>query len=106
MDCKECEKLIPTFISDSLSFKKLTSFLKHVENCGDCKEELTIQILIQEGMQRLEEGSAFDLQEEITKRMLISKKRIKIHMILKNVTIILELCALLAVGVLILFFIL
>ncbi len=101
MDCKECEKLIPAFISDSLHIKKSLSFLEHVEKCEECKEELAIQILIAEGMVRLEEGSAFDLQNEIAKKMQAARKTIKIHKFLKSVKIIMELCALLAIGILI-----
>lgn len=97
MDCRECERLIPAFISDSLGYKQLNAFMEHVETCPDCKEELTIQILITEGMARLEEGGAFDLQEEIGKRMKSALKRIKIHKIFRKVRISLELCALLAV---------
>ena len=63
MNCKECEKLIPAFIAGELSDKDLESFLAHVESCPDCEEELTIQILIAEGMSRLEDGRAFDLKE-------------------------------------------
>lgn len=104
MDCIECKKLIPAFISDSLSYKKLITFLEHVDKCADCKEELTIQILITEGMVRLEEGSAFDLQDEITKRMQAAKKKIKIHKLLRNIRMIMELFALVAIGVMIVFF--
>ncbi|HKM34901.1 MAG TPA: hypothetical protein VJY54_09170 [Lachnospiraceae bacterium] len=106
MDCKECKKLIPAFITDSLNYKRLVSYLDHVDKCMDCKEELTIQILISEGMLRLEEGNAFDLQDEITKKMQAAKKKIKIHKILINVRVTLELFALVAIGVLIVFFLL
>lgn len=106
MDCIECKKMIPDFMADTLNYKKLNSFLEHVDICTDCKEEMTIQILISEGMQRLEEGSAFDLQDEITKRMQAAKKKIRVHKILRNVRAIMELLALIAIGILIVFFLL
>ena len=35
-----------------------------MQECPGCKEELVIQFLVTEGMQRLEDGDAFDLQRE------------------------------------------
>lgn len=105
MDCKEFEKKIPAFILNELSYKELKQFLKHVENCPECREELTIQVLISEGMARLEEGSAFDLQEEIDERMLAAEKRIRRHRMMRYVRITLELAALLAIGIVLVLFV-
>ena len=61
MECKEFEKRIPDFIKKKLDYITLKSFAEHVESCSKCREELTIQFLIDEGLIRLEEGNAFDL---------------------------------------------
>lgn len=54
-ECKEFEKLIPGFIGRKLDFPTLKRFYEHWERCGECREELSIQFLVAEGMQRLEE---------------------------------------------------
>ncbi len=77
MNCKEFEKLIPDFIAGKLDYLTLKSFCEHEENCADCKEELTIKILVTEGIHRLEDGSAFDLQAEMRRRMDEAKKKIQ-----------------------------
>ncbi len=65
MDCKEAEKMIPHFLKDELQERQLRAFLHHVEHCGDCKEELSIQYLVVEGMARLEAGGNLNLQMEL-----------------------------------------
>ena len=64
MTCKETEKLIPAFLQDELDTEELREFMEHIEECGECREELTIPFLVTEGMARLEEGNVFALQNE------------------------------------------
>lgn len=104
MDCGRFEKMIPAFLNDGLEYKELKQFLGHLESCPECKEELTIQVLILEGMARLEEGSAFDLQKEMTRRMEEARRRVRFHRMLGYINITLIAAALLAV--LIAFFVL
>lgn len=79
MECKEAEKLIRKFIDDELDYKETVQFLEHIKECENCKEELTIQFLVSEGMANLEEGVAFDLQHELDNRMNAMEKRIARH---------------------------
>lgn len=104
MNCGKFEKMIPAFLNDTLEYKDLKHFLKHVENCSACREELTIQVLILEGMARLEEGSAFDLQKELDRRIEEAQKRIRFHRILQYINITVLAAALLAVAVTFIFF--
>lgn len=105
MDCKEFEKKIPTFIANELDYKELKLFLEHIELCPDCKEELTIQVLVSEGMARLEEGSAFDLQVEIDKRMQDAAKRIRRHRTMRSVCTTLVFLGVAALALIIAFFV-
>ena len=52
MNCKEFEKNIPDFIAGKLDFQTLQEFGEHMRECPGCKEELVIQFLVTEGMQR------------------------------------------------------
>ncbi|MBQ7919914.1 MAG: zf-HC2 domain-containing protein [Lachnospiraceae bacterium] len=79
MDCKEYEKKIPLFIDDEMNFTQLKEFARHTSTCESCKEELTIQFLIDKGLERLEEGSAFDLNKEMQLRMEAAKGKIQFH---------------------------
>ncbi len=79
MDCKEFEKLIPDFIENKMDFLTLSKFNKHRKECEECKEELVIRFLVTEGIQRLEEGDAFDLQRELDQQLEAAERRIQSH---------------------------
>ena len=76
MTCKEVEKTIPLFLEDDLDTDDLREFLEHIEQCKECEEELSIQFLVAEGMQRLEDGNAFDLQSELGQRLEETRRKI------------------------------
>ena len=40
-------------------------FIAHIESCQECMEEVSIQFLITEGMNRLEQGDTFELKKEL-----------------------------------------
>lgn len=77
MECKEFEKLIPDFINQKMNYPTLKEFAAHLEECPDCKEELTIQFLVTEGVARLEQGSAFDLNKELNQRLIKAKNKLE-----------------------------
>lgn len=79
MDCKEFEKLIPEFIERRMDHSVLKRFIEHMERCEKCKEELVIQLLVTEGVQHLEDGGAFDLQEELEGRMQEARRKLRFH---------------------------
>ncbi|WWR17209.1 zf-HC2 domain-containing protein [Lachnospiraceae bacterium JLR.KK008] len=77
MDCKETRKNIYKFIVDELEGKELEKFMKHVTECEECREELSIQYLVTEGMQHLEKESTFDLQSQLEKKMESAARKIR-----------------------------
>jgi hypothetical protein len=79
MECREFEKDIADFITKKMDYPILKRFYEHVEHCADCREELNIQFLVTEGMQRLEKGSTFDLQSELEQRLEEARKSIRYH---------------------------
>ena len=90
MNCKELEKKIPFFLQDELDGSKLEEFVEHVETCPECKEELSIQFLVAEGLERLEGGNNFNLQEELLMKLEDAEHRIGVHRRLWNILICLE----------------
>lgn len=77
MTCKEFEKLIPDYIARKLDYLTLKDFNEHMESCADCKEELTINFLVSDGLQKLENGEAFDLQKEWGNRIGETRRKLK-----------------------------
>ncbi len=93
MNCKEFEKLIPVFLADGLDYPGMRRFAEHRDQCGSCREELAIQLLVTEGIQRLEDGRAFDLQKEMDKRLGRMRRSIKIRGSMIKTGIVLEAAA-------------
>ncbi len=98
MDCREFERLIPDFMKQKLDFLTLERFHGHMEECANCKEELVIQFLVSEGMQRLEEGDAFDLQKELDQRLSETRRKVKFHYAFLRVGLGLEILSALAIA--------
>ena len=59
------EKEIPAFLEDRLDNRRLGAFLEHLEGCKSCQDELSVQFLVAEGMNKLETGETFNLQKEL-----------------------------------------
>ncbi len=75
MECKTVQKQIPLFLKDQLDEEEILDFVDHIESCHDCNEELTIQFLTTEGLNRLEEGGDFDLNHELRNLIARSSKK-------------------------------
>jgi len=90
MNCKEAEKKIPSFLNDELDGRGLAEFVEHIENCPDCLEELSIQFLVAEGMEQLEQGNNFNLQEALTNKLKEADYRIHVNRILRHILLVLE----------------
>lgn len=103
MNCKEAERKIPSFLQDELDGSQLEEFIAHVEACPECKEELSIQFLVSEGLERLESGNNFNLQEELLMKLADAGHRISLHHKLWRTLICLE--AAVAVAILIAVFV-
>ena len=84
------EKLIPQFLDDDLDNQDLADFLDHIDNCPECKEELTIQFLVRVGMQRLEDGNTFNLASELERELADAKKKMHRRKTLVLISYVLE----------------
>lgn len=77
MECKEVQKNITAFLNGELTGKGAEKFLHHIEECSECREELSIQYLVREGTARLESGGSFDLSKDLDELIDNSYKKIK-----------------------------
>ena len=97
MDCKEVQKNIAAFMDEELDGRSAERFLNHIEQCPECREELSIQYLVKEGMVRLEEGGSFDLGKDLKNLIAGSYKKIKSQRIANACIYSMEFFAILAV---------
>ncbi|MDD3204120.1 MAG: zf-HC2 domain-containing protein [Lachnospiraceae bacterium] len=97
MDCLEAEKLIKPFIGDELDHKTMEEFLNHIDNCSSCKEELSIQFLVAEGLARLEDGKTFDFNRALNQKIGDARKKIRIRKRLLWVMYIVEIAAIVTI---------
>ena len=79
MDCKQAESLIPAYLENSLEPDELLEFLKHIDECSECREELSIQFLITDGLNSLNTGDSYDLQSAMEEKVSHSRKEIERH---------------------------
>ncbi len=98
MDCKTFEKMIPDFIDDKLEYAQLARFRDHYVSCQECREELAIQYLVREGMARLEEGSAFDLQKELDRHLDEARKKIAYNVGILKLGVVAEIAVMTVIG--------
>lgn len=100
-DCKTAEKMIPGFLADELDSKRLKWFLQHVSSCSECREELSIQFLVSEGLNTLETDNSYDLQKAYDERIAMAWNRVRLHRRLfwiRNIFLILVAMAIIGTG--------
>ena len=99
MDCREAERLIPAFLNDELDNWQMEAFLEHVKECKDCEEELTIQLMVKVGLERLEDASTFHLGNELKKQIERGEEMLRRRQYLQGISFALQ--GAVAVGVIV-----
>ena len=49
MTCREAERLVMPYINGSITDDELEEFLKHIDQCEECREELEIYFTVDVG---------------------------------------------------------
>lgn len=93
MKCQEAEQKIQDFINDELTGEPLANFVRHIDHCHSCYEEMETSYLLKEALSRLENGETFDLHGELTNKLANMRECLEIHQIL---TIIRRTCSIMA----------
>lgn len=76
-DCKLIEKKIPLYLAGKLSVKETKDFIDHVQGCKDCKDELTIQYMVSEGLSKAESDNEYNLLKGLEQKLSGSRQMIK-----------------------------
>ncbi len=77
MDHKEFCSHIQDFLYDSLDDNTLNEFLEHMDSCADCRDELSTQYLVYEGLERLETGATFDVDKDLSEIVERERHRLR-----------------------------
>ena len=85
MNCKDAEQNISSFLNRTLSGDELREFLRHIEGCPDCMEELGTAYLMDVALDRIEEGESFNLNSELKLRIRSANRALQGHWIFSNV---------------------
>lgn len=96
LEHKRMEEEIPEFLEDRLSNERLDRLLTHLKECASCRDELSIQYLVKEGLPRIEAGSNFSLNEDLAAYIDLENRRLNRRMRLAFIAFSLEAITLLA----------
>ena len=70
MTCREAERLVMPYINGELTDAELAEFLKHIDTCEDCREELEIYFTLDEGT------GTYNIKGALETALEISRQRI------------------------------
>ena len=80
MNCLKAQGLVMKYINNELSGSELEDFLKHIDRCSDCREELEIYYILTTGMNQLDNDyvDTYNFYEAFEKQLDRSRKDIDI----------------------------
>lgn len=77
MTCRESERLVMPYINGSITDEELEGFLKHIEHCGNCREELEIYFTVDVGIRQLDEGTGtYNIKGALETALELSRQRL------------------------------
>ena len=70
MTCREAQRLVTPYINGSITDQELEEFLKHIDSCPDCREELEIYFMVDVGLKQLDNGSGtYDIAGDLERKI-------------------------------------
>ena len=100
MECLKNQQKLTAFLDDRLDDAQTEAFVTHTKQCDICMEELAIQYLIYEGMNRLEDGGAFDLNGELQEKLESRMHRVRRRKFFNRLMLSLEVASVCAMALL------
>jgi hypothetical protein len=78
MTCIQAQSLITPFINNNLNLKETEEFLKHIDSCQKCREELEFYFVLLTAMKQLDEDKNLsnDFHVEFIKKLERSREKI------------------------------
>ncbi len=83
MKCVEAKRLINRFVEKKLSYDELEQFLRHVEQCGDCMDELDIYYTMHKAFDMLDTGSHqnYNFKKMLDDELHAARRAVLVHRI-------------------------
>ena len=99
MKCSDVEKMVQSYIHETLSPKELEAFISHVKKCPSCYEELEIHFIIQQAVRYLNEDrhDNFDMKALLAEDLRKKERQVRRRKALKMTVIYLGIVLLLAI---------
>ncbi|WP_124067463.1 zf-HC2 domain-containing protein [Clostridium sp. E02] len=86
MTCKEAERLVMPYIKNELGDEELEGFLKHMESCPNCREELEIYFTVEAGILQLDsEAGNYNIKGALEATVEQSRQRLQAIRLIKTV---------------------
>ncbi len=78
MECKHVQSLIPQYLADELESRELEAFIRHVETCPECYDELETYFMLNRALKFLddENGSSYNLKSLLEKDIRTRKHQL------------------------------
>ena len=78
MNCVEARRMVVPYVKGELSEKELEQFLKHIDHCSDCMDELDIYFTVYQAMDLLETGERpeYDFKKLLGESIHTAKRHI------------------------------
>lgn len=81
MNCIEARRMVAPFVKKELSEKETEQFLRHIEHCSDCMDELDIYFTVYKALDTLDSGThqEYNFQKMMKEELRAAKRSIVIH---------------------------
>ena len=84
MTCREAERLVMPSLNGRITADELEAFLKHIDPCDECREELEIYFTVDVGIRQLDEGTGtYNIKGALETALELSRQRVHTLMILQ-----------------------
>lgn len=87
LDCIAAENMVGRYISNDLSMTEMDQFLKHIDKCSSCYDELATQYIVNAALQQLNEEE--DIDSDFKKLLDLDLKYAKRYIVVKKVRLML-----------------
>lgn len=94
MNCIEARRMVAPYVKGELSDKELEKFLKHIEQCDDCMDELDIYFTFYKAMDLLDTGEhrEYDFKKMLEESLRMARRRLLMHKVSRGLKGILFCC--------------
>ena len=85
MNCKEVHQNFEAFLNDSLNVNNTDEFIRHVEGCSDCRDELEVYYMAKAATGELSEADleSYDLTHLLSDKLQERQTYVKRHQCLR-----------------------